>query len=130
MVTEQQDTQGLTRFRVCGHVPLVRIKNPAGKFEDFYHRGLLPEWACHDLEQVLRFMNVGLIEPCDDAGRPSDAGRHWECVSALISCDVPEDAGRPRAADMLRAEGLRYSNECISAAVALRKSGAKYEPPK
>jgi hypothetical protein len=117
------------RLRVTA--PLVRLKDPQGRLQEFYSERavVLPRWATHDTEQVLHHLRLNLVEFCDDAGRPTDSGRQWECLSALIACDVPEDAGRPRAADMLRAEGLAYSNETISKAIALRKSGAKYEAP-
>ena len=121
------DTErGQVRLRVANGVPLVRIRNPSGRLEDFYGSRILPEWADWDTEQVLHFLEHGLVEACDDAGNVVDPGRVWECLSALISCGVPEDAGRPRAADILRAEGLRYSNECIGKAIALRKSGTKF----
>jgi hypothetical protein len=117
------------RLRVTA--PLVRLKDPQGRLQEFYGERavVLPTWATHDMAQVLHHLRLNLVEFCDGAGRPTDPGRVWECLSALISCNVPADAGRPRAADMLRSEDLHYSNETISKAIALRKSGAKYEAP-
>jgi hypothetical protein len=121
---------GQTRFRVKPGVPLVRIKNPEGRYEDFYgETKVLPRWASTDEDQVRHLLDLSLIECCDDAGQPTDPGRVVECLSVLISVGVPEDAGRPRAADMLRRENFRYSNETISAAIKLRKSGWKFGEP-
>jgi hypothetical protein len=48
--------------------------------------------------------------------------RPSECLSALIAVGVPLGAGRPRAADMLRSEGMRYSNDTIGKALKLFNS--------
>lgn len=119
----------LIRFRSC--VSLVRIKDREGRLQDLYGEGkVLPPWVAHDPEQVARFVARGLIEPCDLAGKPTDPGRIIECLSALSACGVPRHAGRPRAANMLRSEGLHYSNETISQALLLHKSDDwKYPAP-
>lgn len=127
-----EPTKGHVRLRIAPGVPLVRLKNPQGKLRDHYaHLGsaLLPEWADHDPVQLRHLLDHGLVELADDAGRAADPGRAWECLSALIACDVPEDAGAPRARETLRRNGLPYSNEAICEAIRLRKSGAKYQPP-
>jgi hypothetical protein len=77
-----------------------------------------------DVGQVKRFLELQLWEACDDLGVPTDPGRTWECLSAMS--DLPEDAGAPRVREALRAQGLRFSNETIAKAVALRKSNARY----
>jgi hypothetical protein len=77
-----------------------------------------------DVGQVKHFLELGLWEACDDAGVATDPGRVWECLSAMS--DLPEDAGAPRVRDALREQGLRFSNETICKAIALRKSSLKY----
>jgi hypothetical protein len=131
MTDDTIDTAGSQLYRVNPRLIQARIRNKAtGLLKDYRGGTVLPEWLRYDEAQCQHLLSVNLIEYCDEAGRPTDPGRHWEIVSALIAFDVPEEAGRPRAAEILRSHGLRYSNEDISAAVALRKSGKKYEPPK
>jgi hypothetical protein len=69
-------------------------------------------------------LELGLWECCDDAGRATDPGRVWECLSAMS--DIPEDAGAPRVREALRAQGLRFGNATICKAIALRKSSLRY----
>ncbi|MBO0883099.1 MAG: hypothetical protein J2P17_22745, partial [Mycobacterium sp.] len=119
-----------TRFRSRIGAPLIRIADKHGKLHDFYGQGrILPEWVAHDPEQVMRYLDLGLIEPCDAGGRPTDTDRAIECLTALIACSVPEHAGRPRAADILRRNGLRYSNGTISKALRLLRSDWKLGEP-
>jgi hypothetical protein len=121
---------GTVRYRVNPGIIMARIRNPQGLLKDYRSGTVLPEWLRYDEAQCQHLLDVGIIEYSDEAGRPTDPGRVWECVSALIACDVPEDAGRPRAAAVLHENGMRYSNETMSKAIAIRKSGQKYEPPK
>ena len=122
------EVNGEVRFRSL--VNLVRIRDPKGKLKDFYDKGrILPDWAAHDDDQVRRFLDHGLIELVDAGGTPPDPGRVVECLSALISCGVPLGAGRPRAAAILRGEGMRYSNETVSKALKLFNSDWKLGEP-
>ena len=115
------------RLRIMPGVPFLRVKNAEGRLVDFYthtNPGPLPQWVTHDPEQVKRFLELGLWEACDDLGQPTDPGRVWECLSAMS--DLPLDSGAPRVRDALRAQGLRFSNETICKAIALRKTSLKY----
>ncbi|MDI3314495.1 MAG: hypothetical protein QJR12_09500 [Mycobacterium sp.] len=112
------------RFRsTCA---LLRVADHRGRLHDFYGPGrLLPQWVAHDAEQIRRLLDHGLVEVCDAAGRPTDPGRVIECLSALSAVGVPLGCGRPRAADMLRRNGFRYSNDAIAKALTLFNS----DPP-
>jgi hypothetical protein len=126
------ETKGHVRLRVTPGIILLRIMDDRGRLQDFYNRGgsILPEWADHDQKQVLHFMRLGMVELCDDAAVPTDPGRVIECLSALICAGVPLGAGRPRAAEMLRADnGLHYSNETVSKAIKLFNSEWKFGLP-
>lgn len=115
------------RLKMVDGVPFLRVRNAERKLIDFYagqHSGPLPTWVTHDVEQVKHFLELGLWETCDDLGVPTDPGRVWECLSAMS--DIPEDAGAPRVREALREQGLRFSNETICKAIALRKSSLKY----
>jgi hypothetical protein len=109
---------------------MLRVADPAGKLHDFAGGQILPAWGTHSDEQVQHLLSHNLVEVSDAAGRSLDPDRRWECLSALISLDVPEDAGAPRARDALRSNGFHYSNATVCASVAIRKSGEKFEPPK
>jgi hypothetical protein len=112
------EKQGHIRLKVCKGVALCRIKDPGGKYRDYYSPGqILPEWADHDEKQVAHFIRMGIIEPCDRAGVPTDPGRIIECVSCLITSGVEPGNGRPRASALLRSNGFHFSNETISKAV-------------
>lgn len=106
--------------------PLVRIKDQRGYLREFRQGGTMPNEFTHDLVPILHHLRHRLI---DEKGQPADPGRVWECFSALTAVGVPEDAGRPRAADALREAGFHFSNETISKALALFKRDVVYGDP-
>ncbi|MBS4730066.1 hypothetical protein MSM1_17555 [Mycobacterium sp. SM1] len=120
----------LPRIRIKQGVPSLRLKAPNGRLVDFPGSGApLPRWAAWDAAQTRRMLDLGLIEYCDNDGRPTDPERVVECLSAIEALGVPVSAGRPRAAEALRRAGARFSNETIGKAVLLRKSGWKAGQP-
>jgi len=121
--------KGHVRLRIRPGVPMVRIADQGGRLQDFYGEKLLPPWAIHSDEQTKHMLDHGLVELADDAGNATDPGRLIECVSALISAGVAPGMGRPRAAELVRAAGGRYSNETLSGALKLFNSDWKYPEP-
>ena len=80
----ERESKLTLRVRIKPGIAMVRIADPVGQLHDCFGEGtVLPEWASHDSKQIVHFMDLNLIEPCDESGRPLDPGRVWECVSAL-----------------------------------------------
>lgn len=120
-------------FRTKSGVGLLRFENPdGGKVIDLYGGGKpVPPNVVRTLssDRIKRLLDSGLIEMTDAGWNPTDPHRVIECWCALVSFDVPKDAGRPRAAEILRGHGCRYSNATIGAAVKLYNSDWKLGDP-
>jgi hypothetical protein len=77
--------------------------------------------------QAEYFLRLGLVERIDDDiptdPQHGDVQRINECIDAINRLNVPPGCGAPTAREALRAEGHRFGNDTIAAAVKLRRKG-------
>jgi cytochrome c oxidase cbb3-type subunit II len=117
-----------TAYRV--NTALLLVKDRQGLVRYHYHPGSglggsvipwLPE------EQAELFLAQGWVTPIEiqteaEAETQDMLTRVTECLEALASTDLPADCGAPKAREVLRDSGRKFSNEVIAAAVKARKA--------
>jgi cytochrome c oxidase cbb3-type subunit 2 len=110
------------------HLVLARTRSGQLNYHYLGTNPLIPWLSDEQAEHLIRLGAVELVEGDthdEEAADNERVARIAECADALDRLAVPADSGAPTAREALRAEGLKFGNDTIAAAVKYRRTAAR-----
>jgi hypothetical protein len=115
-------------YRMRDGVPLIFVRGRDGHLTQHFNpaqpgasRGPIIPWLNDEQREHLLRKGLVIEEIDDESNTGGQPGGVRECLDALSRLGLPSEAGAPSAGEALRAEGHRFSNDTIAAAVKARK---------